>query len=90
MSLLIKIIMQFIRGLFSKKDSEAKHKALLEEVTQEVNKKSITINRATRREMAKALAHHPDHKGITHLDLPKVCSKVEFIWWVNQVEYTAR
>ena len=49
----------------------------------------LTLNRATRRQMAKILRHHPDHKGITHASLPLECSELEYLYWqmcISEVE----
>ena len=49
----------------------------------------LTLNRATRRQMAKILRHHPQHKGITHANLPLECSELEYVYWqmcISEVE----
>ena len=86
---LIQQLFQFLRkalGLLPRtEDTDTLIKDLLDETIHEYTKAPVRLNRALRRQMAKHLAKHPDHKGMTHLNLPTECSQGEYMYWQQQV-----
>ena len=86
---LITKLFQFLRkalGLTPRTEgSDTLINQLLDETIHEYTNTPVRLNRALRRKMAKLLAKHPDHKGMTHLDLPTECSQGEYMYWQQQV-----
>jgi len=89
---LIKKALQWVKSLFHTQVPNDEQIALQEgseaysKLVNDYVNAPVYLNRKMRRDMAKVLSKHPNHKGMKHTDLPNECTGLEYGYWLNVMD----